>query len=188
MIRPMRPLAWVVACFGVLGCSANPPANWAKGGAPLDIPRARWVFGSTLVEVVQDGKVIVGGEHTLTIDRGGRVFDPDREPVALLEPDGKLIGPDDESMGVVGALHASRADEPHAWISVAPSGEVIIYDDEGERRVAGVWIGCNATPRTHQVCTLVSHLLALRMRANAERGGGEPSVGIGIGVGIGVGR
>jgi hypothetical protein len=176
----------LAASLGLISCSANPPANWAKGGAPLEIPRARWVFGTSAVEVVPDGKVIIDGEHQLTIDRGGRVFDPDREPIALLEPDGRLIGPDDEAMGIVGALTASRPDEQHAWLSVAPSGEVIIYDDEGERHLAGVWIGCNATPRTHQVCTLVSHMLAMRMRAALARG--EPSVGVGIGIGIGVGR
>jgi len=180
----MKRLLFMAACAALSACSASPPANWAKGGAPLEIPRARWVFGSTAVEVIPDGKVIIDGEHEMTIDRGGRVFDADREPIALLEPDGRLIGPDDESLGVVGALTASRPSEQHAWLSVAPSGEVIVYDDEGERHLAGVWVGCNATPRTHQVCTLVSHLLAMRMRAAAERG--EPSVGVGIGVGVGI--
>lgn len=184
----MNASPWLAAAAlaASVGCSATPPANWQKGGAPLDIPRARWVFGTSVVEIMQDGQVVANGEHVMSVDRGGRVFDPDREPIALLEPDGRVIGTDDEALGVVGAEHASKPEEENAWLSVARSGEVIVYNDEGERMAAGVWIGCNGSARAHQVCTLVTHLMAMKMRSLAERN--EPSVGIGIGIGVGVGR
>jgi len=182
----MKPGILLTAlCLGGVACSSSPPAHWAQGGAQLEIPKARWVIGTATVDLIPDGKILINGEHELTIDRGGRVYDEDSQAVALLEPDGRLVGPDDEPLGVVGAMHASRPGEQNAWISVAPSGEVVSYDDEGERHLAGVWIGCNASPRTHQVCTLVTHLLAMRMKATSERGDSS-GVSFGIGVGVGV--
>jgi len=167
-------------------CSATPPANWARGGAPLDLPRARWVLGPNTVDVMPDGQVLLNGEHEWSVDRGGRVFDPDGQPIALLEPDGRVVGPDDKPLGVVGALHASLPGQETAWLSVAPSGQVIRYDEEdGDRLGFGVWAGCNVSPRAHQTCTLVSHLLALRLRER-EREGGGPGISVGIGVGIGI--
>ncbi len=163
-------------------CSATPPANWARGGTPLDIPRARWVWGSTTVDVAPDGKVLVNGEHELNVDRAGRVFDVEGQPVALLEPDGRLTGPDDRPLGNVGAMHASPPDQETAWLSVLGSGEVIRYDDEGERSAFGVWLGCNVSPRAHQTCTLITHLLGMRLREAAER----PTPGFSIGVGVGI--
>ena len=62
-----------------------------------------------------------------------------------------------------------------------PSGEVVRYDDEGERHLFGVWVGCNQSPSAHQVCTLVSHLVGMRIKAN------EPKSGVTFGVGVGVG-
>ena len=184
MLALMKYGLLLAALASAAACSASPPAHWAQGGAQLEIPKARWVIGTATVDVYPDGKVLVNGEQNLTVDRAGRVYDEENQPVALLEPDGRLIGPDDEALGVVGAMHASRPGEQNAWISVAPSGEVVSYDDEGERHLAGVWIGCNATPRTHQVCTLITHLLAMRIKAATERESGGPSVGIGIGVGV----
>ena len=179
-----RCFALASVLVSAAACSATPPAHWAQGGAILDIPKARWVVGPTVVDVSPNGSVLVNGELELSVDRGGRVVDQDREPVALLEPDGKVVGPDAEPLGTVGAMHAARPGEDHAWLSLAPSGEVLIYDDEGERALAGVWIGCNVSPRAHQTCTLLTHLLAMKMKALAERR--EPGVGIGIGVGVGI--
>lgn len=179
----MRRLALIAPLALLAACSATPPANWARGGAPLDIPRARWVWGSTTIDVSPDGKVFLNGEPELNVDRGGRVFDLDGQPVALLEPDGRVIGPDEKPLGIVGALHASLPDEATAWLSVTGSGEVIRYDDEGERSSFGVWLGCNSSPRAHQTCTLLTHLLAMRLREN-ERSSSGVSVGIGVGIGI----
>lgn len=180
----MRRLALTIPIALLAACSATPPANWAQGGTQLDIPRARWVWGEVTVDVAPDGKVFLNGEHELNVDRGGRVFDIDGQAVALLEPDGTLVGPDDEPLGMVGALHASLPDESNAWLSVTESGEVIRYDDEGERSSFGVWLGCNRTPRAHQTCTLLSHLLGMRLRDSQRRQGGGFSMGVGIGVGI----
>jgi hypothetical protein len=168
--------------LALAACSATPPANWARGGAAVDIPRARWVRGDVIVEVMPDGKVLLDGEHEFTVDRGGRVVDSDGEPVALLEPNGRLVGPDDKDLGQVGAMHAARPDEQNAWLSVMPSGEVIVYDDEGERHVFGVWVGCNQSASAHQVCTMLSHIIGVRVRAY-DRGSG---VTFGVGVGVGV--
>src|SRR5262245_29730513 len=152
----MKHAPWLVFVLaGLSACSASPPAHWAQGGAALDIPKARWVIGTATVDVIPDGKILINGEHEMTIDRGGRVYDEDSQPVALLERDGRLVGPDDEALGFVGAMSASKAGEQYAWLSVAPSGEVVTYDEDHERHLAGVWIGCNGSPSAHQVCTLV---------------------------------
>jgi hypothetical protein len=179
----MKRVALTLPLVFLAACSATPPAGWARGGAMLDIPRARWVFGSITVDVAPDGKVFLNGEHELNVDRGGRVFDTEGQPVALLEPDGRVVGPDEKPLGNVGALHASLPDEATAWLTVTDSGEVIRYNDEGERSSFGVWLGCNTSMRAHQTCTLVTHLLGMRLR-DSDRPQPGFSVGIGVGVGI----
>jgi hypothetical protein len=179
----MRCFALAVSLVLLAACSATPPANWMRGGATLDIPRARWVFGERRVDIAPDGKILIDGEHELSVDRGGRVFDADGAPVALVEQDGRVTGPDDKPLGMVGALHASLPDEDQAWLSVAPSGEVIRYGEEGERMSFGVWLGCNVSPRAHQTCTLISHLIGLRIREYERQ---NPSFSVGIGVGVGI--
>lgn len=180
----MRRLALAVPLVLLAACSATPPANWARGGAALDIPRARWVRGDITVDIGPDGKIFINGDHELTVDRGGRVFDVDAQPVALLEPDGHVVGPDDTPLGTVGALHASMPGEANAWLTVTGSGEVIRYDDEGERSTFGVWMGCNATMRAHQTCTLITHLVGMRIRDYERQNQGGVSIGIGVGVGV----
>ncbi len=145
--------------LGVGACAPSAPANWARGGAMLDVPRARWVVGSATIELHPDGRVMMNDEEQMTVDRGGRVYDPAHEPIALLEPDGRVVGPGDKPLGNVGVMHASRADEKNAWISVMPTGEVVQYGSYGERSTLGVWIGCNGSYSAHQACTLISHLL-----------------------------
>jgi hypothetical protein len=162
------------------GCTVTPPAHWAQGGAVLDLPRARWIRDDVTVDLFPDGKVLVNGDHELTIDRAGRVFDTSAEPIALLEPDGRLVGTDERPLGQVGALHASLPDRATAWLTVTDSGQVIRYDDEGDRLAYGAWSGCEATPRTRQACTLVTHLYGMRQLAREERGG----VVIGVGMGV----
>jgi hypothetical protein len=185
----MRRL-FVVSCFlGLAACSSTPPANWARGGAVIDIPRARYIKSDLMVDILPGGQVMLNGEHEFTIDRAGRVFDADSEPLALLEPSGNLVGPDQTPLGQVGSMHASHADESYAYLSVTPMGEVVRYDEDGERSNYGIWMGCNVSPRTNQACTLVTHLLSTRNRIPERAyGGGSVGPSIGIGVGVGFGR
>jgi hypothetical protein len=188
MLAGMRRLAFVVPFVLTSACTATPPADWARGGALLDIPRARWVYGLLTVDVMPDGKVFINGEHELNVDRGGRVFDTQAEPLALLEPDGRVVGPDDASLGTVGALHASLPGEKEAWLTVASSGVVVRYVEEGERSDLGVWMGCNVTMRAQQTCTLLTHLIGMRLREFERQGpGGIPGSGVSVGVGVGFG-
>ena len=181
----MKRAACILGLALLAACAATPPAHWARGGAAVDLPRARWVRGDATIEIAPDGKVTVDGEHELTIDRAGRVFDQDAQPVALLEPDGRVVGPDDVPLGFAGSDTAALPGESSAWIGLLRTGEVIRYGADGSRSSLGVWIGgCTATPHARHVCVLVSHLLAMRMRDRSSPGTG---IGIGIGVGVGVG-
>ena len=148
-------------CVGA--CAPSAPANWARGGAVLDVPRARWVVGVSIVDVFPDGRILLNDTQEMTVDRGGRVFDTNNDPVALLEPGGNLVGPNDKPLGNVGILHAAKAEEQHAWLSVMPTGEVVQYEDTGARSSLGVWIGCNQSYATQHTCTLISHILAPRV-------------------------
>ncbi len=173
-----------------LGCGGAPPAHWARGGAYLEIPRARWAHGYSTIDILPDGKVMVNGDWEISVDRSGRVFDTDADPIALLEPDGRIIGTGNASLGWMNDFHAARAGDKYAWLSVLPTGEVVQYDEDGDRQSAGVWIGCNGTPRSHLVCTLVTHVLALRLGTLASTpppGLYAPPVGPGVGIGIGIG-
>src|SRR5262245_49705759 len=123
MIRSMSARSLVGLAIFVGACSANPPAHWPQGGSPIDIPHARWVRGDFVVEVFPDGRVLIDNERELTIDRVGRIVDGDGDPVALLEPNGHLVGPDEKDLGQVGAMTASLPDQQQAWLSVMPSGE-----------------------------------------------------------------
>jgi hypothetical protein len=169
-------------CLGLSACAALPPAHWAQGGTRLDPVRARWILVDMQVDVMPDGKVLIDGEEAFVVDRAGRVIDLDGEAIALLEPDGRLVGPGDRELGTVGSLHAARPREGSAWLTVEPSGRVVAYGPEGERLGLGMWVGCSASARAHQVCTLVTHLLTLRVR-DANPSGGM-SIGVGVGVGV----
>lgn len=136
------------------------PANWARGGAVLELPRARWIVATTVVDLFPDGRVLLNDNQQMTMDRGGRVWDSNNEPVALLEPTGNVVGPGDKPLGMVGLVHASKAGEQNAWLSVLPTGEVVQYGDDGTRSSLGVWVGCNQTYPSHYACTYLTHLLA----------------------------
>ncbi len=120
-----------------------------------------------------------GRKEIFFIDPAGRVTDEDREPVAILLPDGLVAGPDDTNLGRVGINNAAPPDAASAWLAVMPNGEVVLFDVNGDRRTDGAWTGCaGAMQRT---CTLVTHMVALRNYRDPHQG---PSVGIGIGVGF----
>jgi hypothetical protein len=185
----------LAASFGLLSCSSTPPADWARGGAIVDIPYARWVRGDVTVDIQPDGKIFIDKDHTYTIDRAGRLYDIDQQPVALLEPDGSIVGPGNTPLGQVGSLYAARPGEATAWLTVTPAGEVIRYDQEGERITMGAWVGqCARSASAHEVCVFISHLLGTKFVEEQRRRPGQPSyvpgVGFtpGAGVGIGIGH
>ncbi|MFO0759945.1 MAG: hypothetical protein U0359_25900 [Byssovorax sp.] len=190
----MKRLA-VAASFLLLpACSATPPPHWAEGGALLDVLPSRWILRDGNVEIAADGRVTINGEHELSIDRAGRVYDPDAKPVALLERDGHLAGPGDSSLGFVGALSAALPGEQTAWLSIQPTGEVIQFVD-GTRSSEGVWVGgCNYSWRSRQACMLVSHIVGQRLkgrRSSYYPRSGYPygmSPGYAPGMGIGIYR
>lgn len=179
MIRSATAMA---ALLLASACTATPPASWARGGAPLDVPNARWINGVATIIVTPNGNVFRDGELDLRIDRAGRVFDLDNRPVAILEPDGEVYGPDDEELGKVGAMSAGLPDEPYAWLSVAADGEVTRFDEAGARKNFGLWQGCGGSLQRMTTCVLLTHIYAMRSRESTPRG---PSVGIGIGIGVG---
>lgn len=149
----------------------------------LDIPRARWVVATSVIDVFPDGRVLLNDNQQMTVDRGGRVWDTNNDPVALLEPTGLVIGPGDKRLGNVGVLHASRGDETNAWLSVLPSGEVMQYADDGTRTSLGVWVGCNQTYSSHQTCTYLSSLLAPRILNSLQNNQSMYPRGYGFGPG-----
>jgi len=142
-----------------------PPAHWQQGGAMLTtIPRAQWVRFDTRIDLEPDGAVLVNGEHRLTIDQAGRVFDTENRPIALLEPDGCVVGPDDQDLGTVGAVTASLPGERVAWLGILPDGQVQGYGGHDIRQGLGTWLGCGESPQAQQVCVLVTHLVAMKLR------------------------
>ena len=142
------------------------------------LPRARWVNGDVAVDIHHDGKVLVNGAHALNIDRAGRVFDLENEPIAVLQTDGLLWGTGEEPMGWVGAGEAMLPGGTGPWLSLTPSGEVVRHD-RGNRPF-GLWRGCESQS-VIQACTLVTHLIGQKL---VERSNG-PRMSVGVGVGVG---
>ena len=126
-----------------------------------------------------DGGVYEGNREIYFINRVGRVTDDDREPVAILLPDGLLAGPDDTNLGRVGVANAAPPDSASAWLAVMPNGEVVFFTSNGDRKPDGAWTGCEGAMQ--RTCTLVTHLVALRNYRDPHHG---PSVGLGIGIGF----
>jgi hypothetical protein len=142
-------------------------AHWNRGGADA-------------VEVRPDGKVLEDGSLIFVIDRVGRVADDHYEPVAVLLPDGRVAGTDNQFLGRVGITNASPPDAGQAWLAVVPNGQVIYFADDGARSSGGTWTGCEGP--AHRTCTLVTHLVALRNYMQRAQSG--VSVGVGVGVGF----
>lgn len=175
----MKTLATALALLG-LGCAPSLPPRWATGGAALELPAARWTRpGNDPIDLRPDGRVFEGGSLVFRIDRVGRIVDDEYEPVALLLPDGRVVGTDDTLLGQVGITNAAPPGEDHAWLTVAPSGQVIYFAQDGTRVAGGTWSGCSGP--AHRTCTYVTHLITLQ---NALR---QPNPGVSVGVGFGVG-
>jgi len=172
------------------GCAGSkPPAHWVQGGTRLDLVPARWVFDGEPVEVRTRGEwaeVLVDGDVEIVLDRVGRVYDKLQRPVALLEPDGRLVGVNEELRGVVGSSFAALPGKANAWLAIQPEGQVTKYERDGAPRLAGQWGGCSYSPFSMQACLLVSYLLFLDKEGDsAAAQPGLPGPGIGVGVGVG---
>jgi hypothetical protein len=139
---------------------------------------AHWSRGDSIIEVRPDGKVLVDNDPAFNIDGAGRVFETDGDPIAVLQPDGALVGRNQTAMGQVGLLSAAFPGSSTAWVGMGPKGEVIRYDPEGERSQDGYWQGCGGPAVL--TCTLVTHMVLLREWQH------RPRVGVGFGIGIGV--
>jgi len=177
-------LRWMAALAAALtGCAATLPPGWDHGGATLIIPRARWVVGEIAVELHHDGVVMLDGQHAFSIDRAGRVFEPDGTALALVDRDGQLVGIDDEPLGWVGAGQTMLPGDDAPWLTLMRSGELVRTDERGQRRPFGVWIGCTQYASTAQSCALVSHLVGRQLRRARQHARG-PSLGVGLGVSV----
>ncbi|GMV16855.1 MAG: hypothetical protein HS104_03695 [Polyangiaceae bacterium] len=172
----MRSVLLLLA-VSAFGCSANPPPRWQEGGAPIVIAPARWDRpDDDSIQIHADGKVTEDGDLLFVLDRAGRVVDKDYEPVAILMPDGHVGGPDNVLLGRVGHANAAPPGSAAAWLAVMPNGQVVRFDDEGDRHDAGVWYGCEGPQK--RTCTLVTHVLWVRNYMRNSRGG--VSVGVGV--------
>jgi hypothetical protein len=188
----MKRAPLVVLAALVAGCvSAVPPPGWQQGGAPLLVARATWNAGATSVEIAQNGHVFVNDREVFTVDGAGRVFDADSQPIALLRRDGRLVGSGNEDWGAVGPTSAAAPGARYASLAIAPSGQVLQLEDNGDTEPAGAWFGCGLYAQSLQTCMLVTYLVSTRFRPlepiNRYRTSpfGTPlSPGLGVGIPI----
>jgi hypothetical protein len=177
-----RHVSIVVLALIASGCASTPPTGWTTGGQPMVTPRERWVNVEILVDMDLRGRVFVGGRHLLTIDRAGRIYNAQNEPVALLQRDGMLIGAEDEPMGWVGAGEAIQPGDEHSWL-ILQEGGLLLRSDGDQARPFGQWLGCSYV-HTVQTCTLVSHIIGREILAKRGEGDGlglTPGLSIGLG-------
>jgi hypothetical protein len=144
----------------------------------LALGNATWNVEDYDVTMDNKGRVKAGSGGSFSIDAAGRVYDDDGDPAAVLLPDGTLVGNDDAHLGRVGVTNASPPGQETAWLTLSPSGDVVLFDADGERRSAGRWTGC--TGPVLRTCTLVTHLVALEHAARAQRSGMSFGVGFGV--------
>jgi hypothetical protein len=145
----------------------------------LTLGNARWDRGEAdAVEIRANGQVLEGGDLVFVIDRVGRVVDPEYDPVAILLPDGRIVGTDAQALGQIGVTNAAPPWSNQAWLAVTPEGTVIGFDSDGERAALGHWQGCSGP--VLRSCTLVTHLLTLRRHRTAPPSGVHFGVGVGL--------
>lgn len=165
---------------GASACSATPPAQFKQGGAPLALARARWERGDDhVVDLMPDGRVLFDGVERYHVDVAGRVYDKDKDPVALLMPDGVLVGNEEAPLGIVGTQTASPPGATTAWLLLSPNGRFVAFDQEGQALDAGAWKGCEGP--VARTCLLVGHVTRLAARQQSS----GPMIGFGVGVGVG---
>ncbi|HET7544558.1 MAG TPA: hypothetical protein VFK05_32030 [Polyangiaceae bacterium] len=176
-----RP-ALLSSLLALASCAPSMPPRWAEGGAPLLIAPAHWQRGDDdPVEIQADGRVLEGGKLRFTIDRVGRVTNEDYDAVAVLLPDGHVVGTDDRALGYVGLSNASPPFSGQAWVSLLPDGRVVFFHPDGDRGALGQWTGCNGPSR--RTCTLVTQMFLVQNLRMAPTYG--PTFGVGVGVGVG---
>lgn len=193
-MAPVRPPSTLDLCYprgvrasaaaGILlvlvSCTPRDPPSWPEGGLAIAIAPARWERGDDdPIEIRSDGQVTSDGDLLFVLDRVGRIVDPDYDPLAILLPDGRIIGTDNHFFGHIGVTNAAPPWSTHAWLAVTPDGAVTLFDSDGSREFGGRWQGC--TGPVLRTCTLVSHLITLRNYRP------PPEIGVGVGVGIGIG-
>ena len=161
----------------LLGCAPTPPPRWAEGGAELAFHGAQWRTRERLVELSSDGRVLEDGHIVYVLDRVGRSVDSDYEPVALLFPQGELVGAGGSNLGHVGFRNAAPPGAQTAWLSVLPDGRVVYFDFDGSQHSGGRWTGCEGG--AVRACTYVTHLFALR--AYQREMNSRVSIGVGLG-------
>lgn len=163
MTRAVLTFCLAMASLSGVACTkATPPAHWASGGGRLDLVTARWSYDGDAVELRPRGdyaEVIVDGDVEIIIDRVGRVYTSYQEPVALLEPDGRLVGHNQELLGTVGSSYAAMPGQANAWLAIAPDGRVTKFEANGTQKPVDPWAGCAVTPYAQQACLLVTYLL-----------------------------
>jgi hypothetical protein len=175
-------------CFGLIAavllatiaCSETPPPRWAEAGASLRSADATWTQPEgDVIKLTRDGRVLADAEELFAIDATGHIFDGDREPLAMLEVDGRLKGTDKERLGRVGFRNASPPWTKVAWLHIALDGTVVVFGADNEPVYLGRWQGCEGP--VLRTCTLVTHLVvleALRRRVQMQ----EPPMMFGVGV------
>jgi hypothetical protein len=179
----MRATRALLPALLLIGCTDTPPPRWAEGGASLAIGPALWKTGEgAVVEILANGKVVEDGHAVFTVDAAGRVYDSENEPVAIVLPDGNVVGTNNAHLGRIGVTNAAPPGGGAAWLTVFPGGQVTHYDPDGERSSDGLWQGCTG-PKL-RTCTLVSHIYTLERLSRVNGDGVTFGVGVGVGFGI----
>lgn len=155
----LAPLACASGCAG----ASTPPPGWQQGGAQIFLPRATWTYRYNAIELLPDGRVIVNERHAFTVDRVGRVMDTEDRPVALLRPDGRLVGGGGDDLGAVAPTTAALPGESYASWAIAPDGRVLKVD-QGDPISVGSWAGCGYYAVTLQACMLVTLLVVTKFQ------------------------
>ena len=167
----------------LLGCAPSAPPRWAEGGSALVIAPARWERGDDdTIEIQANGRVLEGGTLRFVVDRVGRVSDEDYDALAVLLPDGNVVGTDERALGYVGLNNATPPMADQAWLSLQPDGGVLFFQPNGDRSPLGKWTGCDGPNR--RTCTLVTQMFLVQSLRTAPPMYG-PTFGVGVGVGIG---
>lgn len=167
-MRVLKSGAVALVMLGI-SCSSTPAPRWQTGGARIALGSAIWKHGDDEVELKPTGDVVAGDEVILRIDAAGRISDAERNPVAVLMPDGRLVSPRDEPLGWVGAGVAYGKERDHPSVAIYPGGGVVAYEEQGATG-RGYWLYCDGP--LLWTCTLVTHVVEVT-GADTGSGGGS---------------